>query len=150
MIIAGIDPATKAKDHAISILKDNKVVVIYKSHNIPEINEIFLKWGVEKVYIENQFFSVNPKTLKDLAHETGKIMGILELLETPYDLVAPVSWQAYHNIPRKDKSLSAYNWKKQHQSDLIYKATLLSNYVIKDDDEACSVLIALYGGQFER
>ncbi len=145
MIIASIDPATKAKDHAIAIYNSGQLEAVYKSHDIFEMNGIFLRDDVDVVYLEDQFLGCNPQTLKNLAHESGKILGLLELLNIPYELVAPSTWMAWHKIPKKPKEISSYRWKKRHKQDLIDKAIELTNYVVgTDEDCAAAILLGWY------
>ena len=143
MPVAGIDPAY-GKPFAYAIFDDYNVLIkTGKFNTMDEMPKELI--CCDKMFIEDQFFSRNPKIYKILSQYAGKIMGICEFAKIPYEMVHPKTWQAYFKIPKKDKSLSAYHWKKLHAEQIIFKARDLTNQLINDDDIACAVLIAAYG-----
>lgn len=143
MVIASCDPGY-SKPHAFSIFKSGQLQNFALLDNYPDIYDLMIRWGVEKVFIEDQFFSVNPKTLKDLARETGKICGVLEILETPYEFIMPKKWQSWHKLPLRPKDLSVYKWKKIHAQQQIDLANKYSPKLIISDDVAASVLLGIF------
>lgn len=144
-MIVSIDPGG-SKDHTIAIFSNSELYRVFKTSNIPTINRNI--HPAKKVIIESQYYGGNAKTLILLSHRTGMLMGLCQLHGIDYEMVMPVTWMSWHKIPiRKPKlpEMSAYKWKKIHQKHIIDKAKKLTDYDVRDDDEAAAILIGIWG-----
>ncbi len=98
MIIVGLDPHI-TKPYAIAVWKDGKLLDANKMQGLEAIGIMI---GIaDKVFIENQYYGGNSRTLTDLAHSCGKIMGLCEYLDIPYTLVMPTVWQSAFGLTGK-------------------------------------------------
>ncbi|TET97706.1 MAG: hypothetical protein E3J23_08490 [Candidatus Stahlbacteria bacterium] len=144
-MIAGIDPSY-AKPIAIALWKD-KLIATFKfdaelNHSVVDALVKIFK-SVEKVYIEDQYFSQNADTLKKLSRCTGELIGICKMVHTEYELVAPATWQSRAGLyGKRPKDLTDYKWKKLKNSMLIKAAAKVSNSDPVDEDEASAIMIA--------
>ncbi len=140
MIIA-IDPGG-TKPHALAYFNQGKLDFVYKSDYIRLISKAINY--ANRVFIENQYGGKNRATVILLSHRTGMLMGLCKLHETPYEMVAPVTWQSWHKIPRKPKDITDYKWKKLHKQHQIEKAEELTGHKPEDEDEAAAILIGYW------
>ncbi len=139
------DPAV-GKPVAYAIWEDGKLLDSGKTFHSDEVHGVIV--GSRFVFIEDQFFGKNPKTLKDLAHEVGKIMGCCEYARIPYIMVAPTTWQSKMGLlNRKPKGISQYNWKKMKEKMIIETAQGICYRKVKDVDEAAAILIGYAMGE---
>lgn len=143
------DPAV-GKPIAYAIWEDGKLLESGKIHDTKEITIIVCQCS--QVYIEDQFFSQNPKTLKDLAHVTGKIMGCCELVGVPYKLIAPTTWQSKVKLlGKKPKDIKPYRWKKMKAKMIKEAAQGVCYREVEDEDEGAAILIGYaMGAEHER
>ena len=96
----------------------------------------------DHVYIEDQYFGRNIKTLMGLCKETGKIMACCDFNEIPYTLVSPSTWQSVVSLyGRKPYGISAYKWKKSKAKMLMEKAEEICGSEVEDEDIAAAVII---------
>ena len=147
-MIIGIDPGG-TKPHALAIYKSGDLVKMFKSSDMIEIEESIKV--ADKVFIESQYFGGNPSTVIKLAHATGMLMGLCELILVPYEMVYPTTWMSTFGITtRRPKELSAYKWKKKHYQDIIDKAAEVSEITVADEDYGAAILIGLYGVNNDR
>lgn len=136
---ASFDPAV-GKPNAFAVWEDGILIESGKTHETIEIAVIIGSCDI--VYIEDQFFSQNPKTLKDLAHETGKIMGCCELAKIKYKMVAPTTWQSKVDLlGKKPKDISPYRWKKMKAKMIKEAAQGICYHEVADEDEGAAILI---------
>ena len=156
MIIAGIDPA-HSKSHVMAIFNSGKLAKVVKG----DLRNIYFNvhlWEVDKVYIEDQFLGRNPKVLKNLAQSTGKILGLLDHYAIEYELVEPIVWQTYFDLPKKPRKSkenpvipTRYQWEKMHYQHIIKMAKDMENLLDPlDVDEASAILIGLWGINHDR
>jgi hypothetical protein len=143
-MIIGIDPGG-SKDHAISWFSGDKWICSDKTSDIHRISKIIK--GIEKVYIESQYYGGNAATLILLCHRVGMIQGICELFGIEYTMVAPSTWQASIGLPRKPKGISSNKWKKQHEQDIIAMASDVAGIEQEDSDIAASILIGYHAAR---
>jgi len=143
MTILGIDPAY-SKPHAITEIEDGLILGFFKSNDLIEILQSIEV--IDKVYIEDQYFGINPSATIKLGHATGKLMGLCELNKVPWELVYPKKWMTFFNIPtNRPKDMKRSQWNKKHYQNIIDKAQEYTNLKIEDEDIGASVLIGLFG-----
>ena len=148
MIILSVDPHVN-KPYAVCTIENGLVMGIDEYNDIFNIYDSWAYYEGRdvKVIIEDQYAFLNMKTLIQLAHAAGRIAGVCEVLEFPYEFVQPSVWQKGFNIPRKTKEYSAYQWKKLHVEHLIREAKQYTSLPIKNDDYASAVLMGIWGLQ---
>jgi len=143
MIILGIDPAY-SKPNAITEIEDGLVLGFFKSDDLSEIMQSVER--ADKVFIEDQYFKMNPNITLRLGQATGKLMALCELNNVPCELVYPGKWMNYFGITtRRPKGMTSYFWYKKHYKDIIDKAQEYTSLKLNDEDEAASLLIGMYG-----
>ena len=154
MTIMGIDPACgKEIAYAVWQFKKDvmtktdqwKLICTGKTWDIEELAESIGKMDV--VYIEDQFFSVNPHTLKRLAQVAGECIGVCKIVQSKYVMVAPSTWQSKlkFNYGRNTEKLSQYFWKKKKEEYLMKFASDLIGSPIDDPDVSAAMLIGFSG-----
>jgi len=144
MTLMSVDPGV-AKPSAFAVFENDKLIETFKTNDLEHIDVSLAINNVDKLIMEDQFLGLNPRTMKNLVRQSGKIMGVAELSNIETSTVMPVTWQSYFKIPRRPKGIKQYKWGAIHKLDLIEKAEELTGWKFTgDDDTASAVLIGLW------
>ena len=140
MIIVGIDPATN-KPIAYAIWRDGKLVVTGKTDDLIKIADTLQ--SADKVYIEDQYLGLNPKTMAGLVRCTGEAIGICKMVGTEWELVYPATWMSRIKFKygKNTEKLSQHFWKKKKAEMLRQKATEITGVAFENEDEAAAAMI---------
>lgn len=99
----------------------------------------------DHVYVEDQFFASNKKTLRMLSQSAGKVIGLCEYFEVPYTLVHPITWQSKAGIRLRKEGRKNKEWKDYKANLYIQKAKEIAGddrVNIPNDDVAVAVIMA--------
>ena len=102
-----IDPHG-ARPHAVAMYEGETLVACYDMDLSQLWRYIRHYRHPERVFIEDQYFHKNVKTLKSLSSAVGEIKGICAVRDVEVGMINPAHWQKHYGFAGRKKAKGEY------------------------------------------
>jgi len=112
MNILVIDPHHGKPSVGMIITEDMQVEKMWEVLDSATLFNALMQCPAGQAIIEGQYYSLNINTTIQLAAARGKMEGILDIYEIPYETVLPMRWKKYYNFKKYGKAYQRGVYKK--------------------------------------
>lgn len=99
MNILVVDPHHGKPTVGMLVTDDMQVEGVWEKLDSATLDTL-MQCPIDQVIIEGQYYNKNIDTTIKLAAARGKIEGILDLYEVPYETVLPMRWKRYYGFKK--------------------------------------------------